>query len=50
MKIMWVEDDPVIAKSLAATLEKWQYDTYIATNFQDVLTDFKNEQPHLVLY
>lgn len=49
MKIMLVEDDPVIAKSLATTLEKWQYDTYIATNFQDVLTDFKNEQPHLVL-
>lgn len=49
MKIMLIEDDLSIAQSIATALNKWQYTTYIAENFQDILTEFKHEQPHLVL-
>ncbi|MEY8371324.1 response regulator transcription factor [Aerococcaceae bacterium 50-4] len=49
MKIMLVEDDLTIAQSIATALSKWQYTTYIAENFQDILTEFNNEQPHLLL-
>ena len=49
MKIMLVEDDLVIAQSLATALNKWQYETIVTENFEDILGEFKRHNPHLIL-
>lgn len=49
MKIMLVEDDLVIAQSLATALNKWQYETIITENFEDILGEFKRHNPQLIL-
>ncbi|QNR07060.1 response regulator transcription factor [Macrococcoides canis] len=49
MKIMIVEDDPVIREHLAEALKKWQYEVYIAKNFNDIIDEFNNYKPHIVL-
>lgn len=49
MKIMIVEDDPVIREHLAEALKKWQYDVYIAKNFNDIIEEFNDYKPHIVL-
>ncbi|RPA63698.1 DNA-binding response regulator [Aerococcus agrisoli] len=49
MKVMLVEDDMVIARELAANLEKWQYQTYIVSDFDQVEADVVREAPHLIL-
>ncbi|MCT1797294.1 response regulator transcription factor [Aerococcus viridans] len=49
MKIMLVEDDLVIAQSLATALNKWQYETIITENFEDILGEFKHHNPQLIL-
>lgn len=48
-KIMIVEDDPKLAQHLYNNLVKYQYDTHKVTNFNDILDEFRNYQPHLVL-
>lgn len=47
--IMIVEDDKMIATSLKAELEKWQYEVHIATNFNDITADFLAVRPQMVL-
>lgn len=49
MKIMLVEDDLVIAQSLATALNKWQYETIVTENFEDILGEFKHHNPQLIL-
>lgn len=49
MKIMLVEDDLVIAQSLATALNKWQYETIVTENFEDILGEFKRHNPQLIL-
>ncbi|MEJ7545522.1 response regulator, partial [Staphylococcus hominis] len=49
MKILIVEDDLVIAESLASELKKWNYDVKMAKQFSHVLDDFKDYLPDLVL-
>ncbi|KKI60713.1 response regulator transcription factor [Staphylococcus warneri] len=49
MKILIVEDDLVIAESLANELKKWNYDVKMAKKFSHVLDDFKDYLPDLVL-
>ncbi|UBH13431.1 response regulator transcription factor [Macrococcus armenti] len=49
MKIMIVEDDPVIREHLAEALKKWQYDVYIAKNFNDIIEEFNDYKPHIIL-
>lgn len=49
MKIYIVEDDLVIAESLASELKKWNYDVKMAKQFSHVLDDFKGYLPDLVL-
>lgn len=49
MKIMLVEDDLVIAQSLATALNKWQYETIITENFEDILGEVKRHNPQLIL-
>jgi len=48
-KIMIVEDEENIRTLLAQALEKWQFSTVEVTNFEHVLDDFNQAQPHLVL-
>lgn len=48
-KIMIVEDDGKIRGIVAETLKKWQYDVVEVTQFDNVLTEFENHSPHLVL-
>ena len=49
MKIMIVEDDPVIREHLAEALKKWQYEVYIAKNFNDIIDEFNHFKPHIIL-
>ncbi|MEX2948789.1 response regulator transcription factor [Staphylococcus warneri] len=49
MKIFIVEDDLVIAESLANELKKWNYDVKMAKQFSYILDDFKGYLPDLVL-
>ena len=46
---MIVEDDEIIAKSVADYLEKWNYSTFVVENFQNVVADFVDYNPDLVL-
>ena len=41
MKILIVEDDLVIAESLANELKNWNYDVKLAKQFSHILDDFK---------
>lgn len=49
MKIMLVEDDEVLAGEISSFLTKWGYDTYIARKHDDILQEFTECKPHLVL-
>ncbi len=48
-KVMIVEDDMKIRTIVSDTLKKWQHDVIEVTMFDQVLTTFKNEEPHLAL-
>lgn len=48
-KIMIVEDDEIISNSIAGYLEKWQYSTCEVKNFQNVVHEFVEYSPDLVL-
>jgi len=46
---MIVEDDEIISNSIAVYLEKWQYSTCEVQNFQNVVHEFVEYSPDLVL-
>ena len=48
-KILIVEDDHVIARTLKKTLCKWNYEVEFALDFKEVITHFIKYDPHLVL-
>lgn len=48
-KILIIEDESLIAQELKLHLEKYQYDCYILENFEHVLEEFQEINPHLVL-
>lgn len=48
-KILIVEDDMVIAKSIKNSLCQWNYETEYITDFKDVTAQFVKFDPHLVL-
>ena len=48
-KIFIVEDDAVIANQIKKRLEMWDYEMKTASNFRDILTDFADFSPALVL-
>ena len=47
--IMIVEDDDKIRSIVAETLRKWQYKVYEVNSFDQVLAEFEQARPHLVL-
>ncbi|GAA0127363.1 response regulator transcription factor [Clostridium sp. CTA-19] len=48
-KVLIVEDDLVIAKSLKSCLSQWNYDTEFVVDFKDINKQFIEFNPHLVL-
>lgn len=48
-KILIVEDDEIISNSIAGYLEKWDFQTKIVEDFENVISDFVEFQPHLVI-
>ena len=48
-KVLIVEDEKVIADTLAAHLNKWGYEAVCVTDFQNVLEEFEREKPHIVV-
>lgn len=48
-RILIVEDDPGIAKAVAAALQKWELDARCVTDFRNVMAEFAQYDPHLVL-
>ncbi|MBL7564639.1 response regulator transcription factor [Staphylococcus saccharolyticus] len=49
MKILIVEDDLVIAESLENELSKWNYEVVVVDNFEQIMEDFHEVAPQLVL-
>ena len=49
MKIFIVEDDPVIASAVAEHIASWGCETRIAQNFQNIVQEFVDFDPQLVL-
>lgn len=48
-KLMIVEDDCIIQQALQTELKKWDYHVHCVTNFHDVMADFLEFEPQLVL-
>ena len=48
-KILIVEDDMMIAKTLSSQLEKWDYEVRYVKDFKNVMNDFLEFEPQLVL-
>ncbi|HBI27069.1 MAG TPA: DNA-binding response regulator, partial [Peptococcaceae bacterium] len=48
-KIMIIEDDITIAKTIAEHLSKWDYDVYYVTDFKTIIEQFVQFEPQLVL-
>lgn len=48
-KILIIEDDATIANALASHLEKWNYETRCVEDFKNILEQFLEYDPQLVL-
>ena len=48
-KVFIVEDEPKLAEFLLKDIEKYGYEGYIVTDFDDVMGEFAQFAPHLVL-
>lgn len=48
-KILIVEDDEIIAKSVKTQMQMWGYEAKCIENFETVITDFAKYEPQLVL-
>ena len=48
-KILIVEDDPVIASTLARQLSRWNYEASYIQKFDRVMQEFEQVHPDLVL-
>lgn len=46
---MIIEDDETISAALKEELEKWQYEAFCVTDFQQVVERFMSEKPQLIL-
>lgn len=48
-KILVVEDDRIIAQALASHLRRWDYETKCVEDFKNIMDEFRQFEPHLVL-
>lgn len=48
-KIMIIEDDFTIAKALKNHLQSWDYDVVYLTDFKNIVEQFLQHEPHLIL-
>ena len=48
-KILIIEDDRTIAGTVKSNLEKWGFEVRCAENFKDIMSEFSDVSPHLVL-
>jgi DNA-binding response OmpR family regulator len=48
-KIIIIEDDITIARTLKEHLSKWNYNVIYVTDFNDIMEKFKEFDPHIVL-
>lgn len=48
-KILIVEDDEAIAQAMRRQIALWGLETRCARNFQDIMSEFRKFEPHLVL-
>ncbi len=48
-KILIVEDDEAIAQAMRRQIALWGLETRCARNFQDIMSEFREFEPHLVL-
>ena len=48
-RVMIVEDDDIIAGTVKKQLEQWQYDVHIAADLSNVMGEFTDYSPHIVL-
>lgn len=48
-RIMMVEDDPIISQEVKNFLEQWGYQVNLTADFQNVLEQFIQDEPQLVL-
>mgnify|MGYP002511080487 FL=1 len=48
-KILIVEDERIIAQALASHLRRWDYETKCAEDFKNIMDEFRQFEPHLVL-
>ena len=48
-RILIIEDDRTIANVLTEHLRTWDYEVHCVTNFKNVMEDFREYEPQLVL-
>lgn len=48
-KIMIIEDDLTIARTLKEHLSKWDYNTIYLTDFKNIMEQFRDFEPHIIL-
>ncbi len=48
-RVLIIEDDMTIAGAIKKHIEGWGYDSRVTGNFQEVLSEFSEFDPHLVL-
>ena len=48
-RIFIIEDDRTIANAVKNHLEKWGFEARCAENFKDIMAEFSDFSPHLVL-
>ncbi|MFU0800362.1 MAG: response regulator transcription factor [Xylanivirga thermophila] len=48
-KILIVEDDDTISSIMEEKLNKWGYEVFIVSDFNDVISNYTSFKPHLVL-
>lgn len=48
-RLMIVEDDNGIAEAIKTQAEMWELQVHITENFRNVMTEFAEFEPHLVL-
>lgn len=49
LKILIIEDDAALAREISLFLEKWQYEAVVVEHFDNILQEFMEKRPQLVL-